>query len=107
MVLRTCGFFRLFYEADRRPRLAALPENRPRRNHGAPVCVLLKQCIVPPPARHGPGTIEGMKHLLLVAAVAAFGASGASATRGLSPPCEGADLTGSFRVVPGSAGAGN
>src|SRR4051812_41261399 len=32
-------WFRLFYEADRRPRLAALPENRPRRNHGAPVCV--------------------------------------------------------------------
>jgi hypothetical protein len=24
--------FRLFYEANRRPRLAALPENRPRRN---------------------------------------------------------------------------
>src|SRR5437867_12000891 len=39
MVLRTCVWFRLFYEADRRPRLAALPENRPRRNHGAPVCV--------------------------------------------------------------------
>src|SRR6185437_3172288 len=38
MVLRTCVWFRLFYEADRRPRLAALPENRPRRNHGAPVC---------------------------------------------------------------------
>jgi hypothetical protein len=29
----------LFYEADRGPRLAALPENRPRRNQVAPVCV--------------------------------------------------------------------
>src|ERR671910_943830 len=27
---------RLFYEADRGPRLAALPENRPRRNQVAP-----------------------------------------------------------------------
>src|SRR6185437_7644601 len=42
MVLRTCVWFRLFYEADRRPRLAALPENRPRRNHGAPVCVSIR-----------------------------------------------------------------
>ena len=32
-------WFRLFYEADRRPRLAARPENRPRRSHGAPVCL--------------------------------------------------------------------
>src|SRR5436190_23477099 len=40
MVLRTCVWFRLFYEPDLRPRLAALPENRPRRNHGAPVCCL-------------------------------------------------------------------
>jgi ribosomal-protein-alanine N-acetyltransferase len=30
----------LFYEADRGPRLAALPENRPRRNQVAPVCRL-------------------------------------------------------------------
>jgi phosphoglycolate phosphatase-like HAD superfamily hydrolase len=29
---------RLFYEADRGPRLAAQPENRPRRNLIAPVC---------------------------------------------------------------------
>jgi hypothetical protein len=29
---------RLFYEADRGPRLAALPENRPRRDLVAPVC---------------------------------------------------------------------
>src|SRR5262249_13383410 len=28
-----------FYEADRGPRLAAQPENRPRRNQVAPVCV--------------------------------------------------------------------
>jgi ribosomal-protein-alanine N-acetyltransferase len=28
----------LFYEADRGPRLATLPENRPRRNQVAPVC---------------------------------------------------------------------
>ena len=30
---------RWIYEANRRPRLAALPENRPRRNQVAPVCV--------------------------------------------------------------------
>ena len=41
-VIRTYLVSRLFYEADRRPRLAALPENRPRRNHGAPVCVPLE-----------------------------------------------------------------
>src|SRR5438093_813520 len=29
---------RLFYEADRGPRLAAQPENRPRRDLVAPVC---------------------------------------------------------------------
>src|SRR6266536_3599210 len=33
---------RLFYEADRGPRPATLPENRPRRNLVAPVCVLLE-----------------------------------------------------------------
>ena len=33
---------RLINEADRGPRLAALPENRPRRNQVAPVC--LEQC---------------------------------------------------------------
>ncbi len=38
VVLRTCFLSRLFYEADRGPRLAALPENRPRRNQVAPVC---------------------------------------------------------------------
>jgi len=38
MVFRTYCWFRLFYEADRRPRLAALPERRPRRNLIAPVC---------------------------------------------------------------------
>src|SRR5215211_9056431 len=37
-VLRTCVCSRLFYEADRGPRLAAQPENRPRRNLVAPVC---------------------------------------------------------------------
>ena len=31
-------WFRLFYEANRRPRLATLPENRPRRDLVAPVC---------------------------------------------------------------------
>src|SRR3954451_14840884 len=40
MIFRTCVWFRLFNEAYRKPRLAALPENRPRRNHGAPVCVV-------------------------------------------------------------------
>ncbi len=38
-VIRTYLLFRLFYEANRRPRLAALPENRPRRNQVAPVCL--------------------------------------------------------------------
>src|SRR6185437_8355871 len=42
IVLRTCIVSRLFYEADRGPRLAALPENRPRRNQVAPVCQCLK-----------------------------------------------------------------
>jgi hypothetical protein len=32
-------WFRWFNEAYRKPRLAAQPENRPRRSHGAPVCV--------------------------------------------------------------------
>jgi hypothetical protein len=41
IVLRTCIVSRLFYEADRGPRLAALPENRPRRNQVAPVCQFL------------------------------------------------------------------
>src|SRR5438477_4987180 len=38
VVVRTYVVSRLFYEADRGPRLAALPENRPRRNQVAPVC---------------------------------------------------------------------
>jgi hypothetical protein len=38
VVLRTYVGSRLFNEADRGPRLAALPENRPRRNQVAPVC---------------------------------------------------------------------
>src|SRR2546425_11807438 len=39
-VIRTYCFSRLFYEADRGPRLAAQPEYRPRRNQVAPVCPL-------------------------------------------------------------------
>jgi hypothetical protein len=39
IVIRTCVSSRLFYEADRGPRLATLPENRPRRYLVAPVCV--------------------------------------------------------------------
>ena len=39
IVLRTCFVSRWIYEADRGPRLAARPENRPRRNLIAPVCV--------------------------------------------------------------------
>jgi len=38
VVLRTYVKSRLFNEANRGPRLAALPENRPRRNQVAPVC---------------------------------------------------------------------
>ena len=41
IVIRTYVTSRLFYEADRGPRLAALPENRPRRSQVAPVCQLL------------------------------------------------------------------
>ena len=41
VVLRTYVGSRLFYEADRGPRLAALPEIRPRRSLVAPVCVNL------------------------------------------------------------------
>jgi hypothetical protein len=40
--VRSCSHLlwcRLIYEANRRPRLAALPENRPRRDLVAPVCV--------------------------------------------------------------------
>ena len=40
-VIRTYVGSRLFYEADRGPRPAAQPENRPRRDLVAPVCVLL------------------------------------------------------------------
>jgi phosphoglycolate phosphatase len=35
----------LFYEADRGPRLAAQPENRPRRNLVAPVCPSYCSCV--------------------------------------------------------------
>jgi hypothetical protein len=48
-----------------------------------------------------------MKQLLLIAVLAAFGASGASAASATTPPCKGGALTGSFRVDPNSAGAGN
>jgi hypothetical protein len=51
-----------------------------------------------------------MKRLLLIAALtglAAVAASGAGASRDDLTPCKGADLTGSFGVSPGSAGAGN
>src|SRR5919197_1873525 len=41
IVLRTYVESRLFYEANRGPRLAALPENRPHRNQVATVC----QCL--------------------------------------------------------------
>ena len=59
-------------------------------------------------APNGAGTIEAMKHLLPIAALAAaLSASGVSASREITPACKGGDLTGSFRGVPGSAGAGN
>ena len=38
-IIRTYVVSRLFYEADRGPRPAAQPENRPRRDLVAPVCV--------------------------------------------------------------------
>jgi hypothetical protein len=43
---------RLFYEADRGPRLAALPENRPRRNQVAPRRRIIA-CAPSGPARSG------------------------------------------------------
>ena len=48
-----------------------------------------------------------MKLLVAIAALAALGASSASASRDIATPCKGGALTGSFRAVPGSAGAGN
>ena len=38
IIVRICIVSRWINEADRGPRLAALPENRPRRNQVAPVC---------------------------------------------------------------------
>src|SRR5204863_5062641 len=43
-VIRTYVVSRLFYEADRGPRPAAQPENRPRRDLVAPVCFVRLQC---------------------------------------------------------------
>src|SRR5262245_16726445 len=43
-VIRRYVGSRLFYEADRGPRPAAQPENRPRRDLVAPVCSLQHQC---------------------------------------------------------------
>ena len=48
-----------------------------------------------------------MRALLASAVLAVLAASGASASRVMTPPCPGSSLSGSFRVVPGSAGAGN
>jgi hypothetical protein len=48
-----------------------------------------------------------MKLVLAIAAlVAAFAASGAGASPAATPACKGGALTGSFRAVPGSPGAG-
>jgi GNAT superfamily N-acetyltransferase len=47
-VIRTYVGSRLFYEADRGPRPAAQPENRPRRDLVAPVCSLQPQCSLAP-----------------------------------------------------------
>ena len=38
-------FSRWIYEANRGPRLATQPENRPRRNHGAPVCLSIRRSV--------------------------------------------------------------
>jgi hypothetical protein len=51
--------------------------------------------------------LPALRHLLAVAFVAALGASGAGAALRIAPVCAARDLEGSFRVVPGSAGAGN
>ena len=50
IVLRTYLVSRLISEADRGPRLAALPENRPRRNQVAPVCPSYCSPVLPKPA---------------------------------------------------------
>jgi ribosomal-protein-alanine N-acetyltransferase len=47
-VIRTYVVSRLFYEADRGPRPAAQPENRPRRDLVAPVCLSTYCSRVPP-----------------------------------------------------------
>jgi hypothetical protein len=44
IVIRTYVDSRWINEANRGPRLAARPENRPRRNLVAPVCVLQEHC---------------------------------------------------------------
>ena len=45
--------------------------------------------------------------LASLAALAAIAASAGSAARAIDPRCAGPQLTGTFAVVPGSAGAGN
>jgi hypothetical protein len=47
IVIRTYVVSRLFYEADRGPRLAALPENRPRRNQRVSRSILTKSPVGP------------------------------------------------------------
>jgi hypothetical protein len=44
LIIRTYVVSRLINEANRGPRLATRPENRPRRNLIAPVCFLLSDC---------------------------------------------------------------
>jgi hypothetical protein len=48
-----------------------------------------------------------LRFLVISAALVALGASGAAASRAAISPCTGSDLSGSFRGVPNSAGAGN
>jgi hypothetical protein len=61
--------------------------------------------------RHAPTLLtynNGMRAALVcVAAFAAIAVSVASASPTIAPSCKGAQLTGRFAVVPGSAGAGN
>src|SRR5437763_86023 len=102
MVLRTCLLFPVV--------LRGRPETSACSSAGEPTTSKPwrpRMCV---PGQCTAGTIEGMKRLLLLAALtglAAVATSGAGASRDDLTPCKGADLTGSFGVSPGSAGAGN
>src|SRR5262249_36164529 len=62
LFIRTYVGSRLFYEADRGPRPAAQPENRPRRDLVAPVCSLGTSVASPGGHRHPAGAVREPDH---------------------------------------------